>query len=201
MRLHRVTGFVLLMLGLAWPRSTSADLLREVTLPTGTVLSVRLDTPVGSDSSRPEDLVRARLSRAVAVRGFTAIPTGSSLVGTVTDVRRPGRVKGRAYVVVRFHKLVVGFDEYAISTGAVRRLARTTKKKDAMEIGGSAAGGAIIGGLLGGKKGAAVGGAVGGGAGTVHVLSTRGRDVRLATGTPLTVKLLAPCTLRVRVAS
>lgn len=202
--MHRFRVPVLAVLTLAsvsFPRTGSADEVRLVTLPPGTVLRVRLDTSVASDTSRREDPVHARLSRAIAIRGVTAIPEGSEIVGTVTEVKRPGRVKGRAHVALRFDKLLVGNEQYVIRTGAVRRLARTTKRKDALEIGGSAAGGAIIGGLLGGKKGAAVGGAVGGGAGTVYVLSTRGKDVRLGRGTPLSVKLLDPCKVRVRVAS
>ena len=46
---------------------------------------------------------------------------------------------------------------------AFQRTAASTKKKDAVKIGGGAAGGAIIGALVGGKKGAAIGTAVGGG--------------------------------------
>jgi hypothetical protein len=69
----------------------------------------------------------------------------------------------------------------------VRRLSRTpaTKGKDAAKIGIPATGGAIIGGILGGKKDAAMGAAVGGG--TAVVLATSGDEVRLASGTVLTV--------------
>ncbi len=66
-----------------------------------------------------------------------------------------------------------------------------------MEIGAPAAGGAIIGALLGGKQGALVGTAVGGGAGTAVVLSTRGKEVHLAKGSALAVKLVEPITVRV----
>ena len=55
-----------------------------------------------------------------------------------------------------------------------------TKKKDALTIGLPAAGGAVVGALVDGKKGAGIGAAVGGGAGTAVVLSTRGKDVRMA---------------------
>jgi beta-glucosidase len=52
--------------------------------------------------------------------------------------------------------------------------------------------GAIIGGIADGKKGAAIGSAIGGGAGTVGVLSTRGKEVRLGRGAPVAVRLLRP---------
>ncbi len=47
--------------------------------------------------------------------------------------------------------------------------------------------------------GAAKGAAIGGGAGTAVVLSTRGNDVRMGAGTPLSVKVTAPLTIRVPV--
>jgi hypothetical protein len=51
--------------------------------------------------------------------------------------------------------------------------------------------------LLGGKDGAAKGAAVGGGAGTAVVLSTRGNEIGMAAGAPLSVRLTAPLTVRV----
>ena len=54
----------------------------------------------------------------------------------------------------------------------------------------------MIGGIIGGGDGAAKGAAIGGGAGTGAVLATRGDEVRLPAGTPLSVKLAAPLTVR-----
>src|SRR5262249_10863694 len=78
---------------------------REVTVPAGTSLSVVLDTPVGSDISRVEQPVHAHLARSVLVNGATAIPGGSAVSGYVTSARRSGKVKGRAYVSMRFSSL------------------------------------------------------------------------------------------------
>jgi hypothetical protein len=173
---------------------------REITIPAGTMLNVVLDTAVGSDTSRTEQAVAAHLTRAVHVQGQTVLPEGSRLTGVVTDATRSAKVKGRAHVAVRFDSLTPRGDDhrYAIRTASVGRTAQGTKQKDAMEIGAPAAGGAIIGALLGGKKGALVGTAVGGGAGTAVVLSTRGKEVHLAKGSALALKLAAPVTVRVR---
>ncbi len=84
-----------------------------------------------------------------------------------------------------------------IRTGTVARVAPGTKKRDAATIGGGAVGGAIIGGILGGGDGAAKGAAIGGAGGTGVVLATRGKEVRLAAGTPISVRLTAPLTVRV----
>ena len=183
--------------------STPAPDAREVTIPSGTLLHVVLDTPVGSDTSRVEQRVAAHLARAIVVGGHAAVPSGSRIAGVVTDARRSGKVKGLAHVAVRFDSLSpTGEDErYPMQTSAVGRTAAATKKKDALEIGAPAAGGALIGALVGGKKGALVGGAVGGGAGTAVVMSTRGKEVHIPKGTALTLKLTAPLTVRVRASS
>ena len=169
----------------------------EITLPAGTVLRVLLDTSVGSATSQVEQPVYAHLSRALVMDGVTVLPTGSRVSGVVTDATRSGRVKGRAHVALRFDSLLPANEEtrYTIHTTAVGRTAPSTKKKDALEIAGPAAGGALIGALVGGKKGALVGTAAGGGAGTAIVLSTRGQEVRLPKGSPLTLRLSRPVTI------
>ena len=176
---------------------------REVTLPAGTILPVELTTAVASDSSNVEDAVRGRLRRAVTVQGVQAFPAGSALSGVVTVAERSARVKGRARVAFRFTAIDPPGDAERLSmrTETVSRLAPATKKQDAAKIGGGAAGGAIIGGILGGGDGAAKGAAIGGAAGTGVVLSTRGKEIRLAPGTPVSVRLAAPLTVRVRVAA
>jgi hypothetical protein len=55
----------------------------------------------------------------------------------------------------------------------------------------------VIGVIVGVGSGASKGAAIGGGAGTGAVLATRGDEVRLPAGTPLSVKLTAPLTVRV----
>jgi hypothetical protein len=181
-------------------RASKSSDVREVTIPAGTHLPIVLETAVASDTSRVEDPVRAHLARGVQVNGATVLPEGSRLSGTVTDATRSGRVKGRAHVAFRFDTLVpAGQDErYRTDTSAVGRMAPSTKKKDALEIGGGAAGGALIGGLIGGGKGALIGTAAGGGAGTAVVLSTRGKEIRLARGAALTLKLVKPVTVKVK---
>lgn len=173
--------------------------VREVTIPAGTVLPIDLETPVGSDISRPEQPVRGRLRRPVSVHGTQVLPSGTEVLGNVTAAERPGRVKGRGYVALRFNELEIpGEGRAHITTSTVSRMAPATKGKDAIEILAPAAGGAVLGRVLGGKKGAREGAVVGGAAGTGYVLSTRGKDVRLGKGTNLNVNLKAPVSVPVR---
>jgi len=173
---------------------------REVTVPAGTPLPIILDTSVASNTSRVEQPVRAHVSRDVRLDDEIVIPAGSDVYGNVTAVRRAGKVKGRSYIAFRLTTLVPrGSDErYRIDSGRIARTGRATKKKDAIKIGVPAAGGAAIGALIGGKKGALIGAGAGGGAGTAVVLSTRGEEVGLSRGVPLTLRLASPVRVRIR---
>ena len=172
---------------------------RDVTIPAGTVLPVDLETSVGSDTSRVEQPVRGALRRPVIINGVQVLSAGAAVFGHVTTARRPGKVKGRGLIAMRFTELdTPGEGRTRISSATVSRMAPATKEKDALQILAPAAGGAVVGRIVGGKKGAAEGALIGGGAGTAYVLSTRGKDVRLSRGAHLAVRLTAPVTVRVR---
>ena len=172
--------------------------VREVTIPAGTVLRLRVNRGFGSDISRVEDPVSATLARAVVVNGRTIFPAGSRASGYVTEATRPGKVRGRGRVAVRFTRIAPADESttYNMRTNSWVAVAPATKKKDALTIGIPAAGGAVIGALVDGKKGAAIGSAAGGGAGTAVVLSTRGKEVRINRGATLNVRLSEPLTVR-----
>ena len=171
----------------------------HVTIPAGTVLRLRTTRGFGSDISRVEDPVTATLARAVVVDGRTVIPAGSAASGYVSEATRPGKVKGRGRVAVRFTRIdPAGPESYSIRTRPWVAIAPATKKKDALTIGIPAAGGAAIGALIDGKKGAGIGTAIGGGAGTAAVLTTRGKDVRVGRGATLSIRLSEPLTVELR---
>lgn len=176
----------------------SETVYREVTIPSGTPLTLRMTSAVSSRHSHIEDAVNATLTRPIVVGGATVIPAGAAVSGYVTESTRSARVKGRARVGVRFTSLRADDERYDIRTAAVTRQARATKKADATKIGLSAGAGALVGALTGGKKGAAIGTAVGAAGGTGVVLATRGEEVQLGPGT-VTTRLTQPLTVRVRV--
>src|SRR5712692_10045046 len=53
---------------------------KEITLPAGTRLSVVLDTPVASNTSRAEQAVSGHLSRDVMANGVVVVPAGSEVL-------------------------------------------------------------------------------------------------------------------------
>jgi hypothetical protein len=167
-------------------------------VPSGTDLVLTLETAVSSETSKPDQPVRARVAKPVIVSGMTAIPEGSIVTGAVVSAERSGRVKGRASVALRFNEVIVSNTPHRITTERISRLAEATKGEDATKIGIATGVGTAIGAIAGGKKGAAIGAGVGGGAGTGAVLATRGEEVTIPAGATLrttiteTVRITAP---------
>jgi hypothetical protein len=161
---------------------------REVVIPAGTKLGVRLNTSVGSATSHVEQPVDATLMSPLRLEGVPVLPAGSHLQGIVSAAQRSGKVKGRAHVGLRFTRLTARDESYPIAA-QISRVAPATKTEDAEKIGIPAAGGAIVGALIDGKKGAAIGAAAGGGAGTAVVLATAGKEVSLPKGSVLSLRL------------
>jgi hypothetical protein len=172
---------------------------RELTVPAGTALTVVLDSSVSSNGSSLEDTVRGHLASSVRIDGIRALPAGSKLVGTVTEAKASGKVKGLARVAFRFDRITAHGETHSARTSAYAREAKSTKGKDAKKIGIGAGAGAIVGGIIGGGKGAAIGAGVGGGAGTGAVLATKGEEVAVAAGSQVRVTLQETVRVRVRI--
>ncbi len=167
-----------------------------LTIPVGEKLVVELETPISSVDSKTGDRFTARTSQAITVEGRAALPAGTQVLGHVAHAKRSDKVKGRAELTLEFDRVVTFDDEeISIEAEALRLEARSTQKKDAAKIGIGAGAGALVGAIVGGKKGAAIGTAVGGGAGTGAVLATRGEELILPEGTPITTRLLASVTV------
>lgn len=170
---------------------------REITVPAGTALPLELETALSSETAQVETPVRAKLKQALSVDGYTAIPAGAILSGEVTEVARAGKVKGRSRLSFTFTSLQAGNVREDLRTNPITFEGEASKGEDATKIGAGAIGGAIVGGIVGGGEGAAKGAAIGGAAGTGVVLATRGKDVKLASGTDIAAGLAAPLTIRV----
>lgn len=154
-----------------------SDQPARITLPVGTPLRVVLQTGVGSDTSTPGSEFSAVLADPVVVDGKTVLEKGTAVAGRVTDVKKSGRVKGRASISLTLTSLVRENKTIPIATHTYVGVARSTRKRDVAVIGGATGVGAAIGAIVGGGKGAATGAIIGGAGGTGTVLATRGADV------------------------
>jgi hypothetical protein len=180
------------------PAAPAEPVMMLMDVPSGTELSLILETAVSSETSKPDEPVRARVAKPVVISGMTVIPEGAAVTGSVVAAERSGRVKGVANVAIRFNRVTVANTPYTINTSRIAREAEATKGSDAKKIGIGAGVGAAIGAIAGGGDGAAIGAGVGGAAGTGVVLATRGKEVSIPAGTTLrttvqeTVRINAP---------
>jgi type IV secretory pathway VirB10-like protein len=170
----------------------------DLTVPSDAVLGLQIERTVSSELARVEDRVDARVTRDVRVADRIAIPAGSTVRGSVSEVDRGGRMKGKARLAIKFHTIVLADGtQLPLRTDAVVREGQSPGGETAAKVGGAAIGGAILGAILGGGKGAAIGGAVGAGAGTAAAMSNDRNAATLPAGTTVTVRVQSPVTVTV----
>jgi type IV secretory pathway VirB10-like protein len=162
------------------------------------VLGLRIDSTVSSEVAKIEDPVEARVTRDVRVGDDVAIPSGTRVLGSVTQVERGGKMKTAARIGIRFHTLVMADGtRLMVSTEAIYREGQSPGQESAAKVGAGAVGGAILGAIIGGGKGAAIGGAVGAAGGTGAVMAGGRNPAVLNSGTAVTVRLRQPVTVTV----
>lgn len=165
----------------------------EVTVPASSVVGLRVDTAITSETARVEDRVEARVMRDVMADGRVAIPAGTRVLGDVVLVDRGGKIKDKARLGVRFHTLVLASGlQVPFRTDAIYREGTSPGAESARKIGGAAVGGAILGAIIGGGKGAAIGGAAGAAGGSAVVMAGDRNAATLSAGSTVTVRLSAP---------
>jgi hypothetical protein len=170
----------------------------ELVVPADAVIGLQLETTVSSDRAKVEDAVDARVTRDVRVAGRVAIPAGSLVHGTVTEVERGGKMRERARLGIRFHTVVLANgDKLTLRTDAITREGSSPGRESAAKIGGAAIGGAILGAILGGGKGAAIGAGVGAGGGTAAVMAGEASTVTVPAGSTVSVRVRQPVAVTV----
>jgi len=168
----------------------------ELVIPRDSVIGLQTENRISSETAQVEDRVDARVTRDVRVSNRVAIPAGSRVVGTVTQVERGGKFKEQARLGIRFNSILLpDGTKLPISTETIVRLGEAPGNGTAAKIGGGTVGGAIIGAILGGAKGAAIGATAGAGAGTAAVTAGQRSTVVLPAGTPLSPRILSPVTV------
>jgi type IV secretion system protein VirB10 len=149
----------------------------------------------------------------VLAGGRIVIPVGSWVAGTVTEVKKPGRVKGRGELYIRFDTLILpngvtrdlrsrmdGMD--AGSTGELDRAEGKVKSEgnkagDVRTVAETTAAGASVGSIAGsaaghGMTGLGVGAAAGAAGGLIYTLVSRGPDAVVAKGSTVEMVLDRP---------
>jgi type IV secretion system protein VirB10 len=181
----------------------------RLVVPVHTVIPLTLKNAINSRTTFVGQAIYCETIYPITVGNRIIIPVGSYVKGSVTEVTKPGRVKGRAQIGVRFESITLpsgttrpmratlasysgsGDEDFNREEGRIE--GKSTKGKDAGTVATTATQGTVIGGLSSRSgTGAAVGALSGGVAGLVLVLATRGEHVVLPPGTNFELELSAP---------
>ena len=176
-------------------KTRAASQAAPVTIPAGTVITVRTGEALSSKTSQAGETFTATVARPVDVAGSVAIPDGAKATGTVTTAHPLGRFKGGAMLGLRLTSVEINGQTVPIDTAAVARAEKGKGKRSATMIGGGAGLGALIGGLAGGGKGAAIGALAGAGAGTAGTAFTGNKEIEIPAEYALSFKLTKPVQL------
>jgi type IV secretion system protein VirB10 len=184
-----------------------------IVLPAGTKIPLALKHAVSTKNAQVGDNLYLETTFPVVQNDRMVIPAGTYVQGTVAAVKRAGRIKGRAELLIHFTTMIFP-NGYTVSfPGALDNVpgadtqnvkdkegtiqANSQKGKDVATVAGTTATGTLIGAATGGGKGAGIGAGAGGAAGLLIAMLTRGNDVRLETGTGVEMVLERPLTLEV----
>ena len=173
------------------------------TVPTNTVIRARINESLNSGEARIGDRFTANVVEPVyAGNGVEVVPVGSRIGGRVTRVTRAGK-RTPGNITVAFDSIRLPNGRTAVINGSLTTLqaddvnadnegsvkGTSNRKRDAVFIGGGAAGGAIIGGIAGGGKGALIGGILGGALGTGARVLEKEKEAEVKSGTEFGVIL------------
>ena len=159
----------------------STSHVAHVTVPSGTSLEVTLGTSLSSENAGVGDAWTGSV-----LNGRDGIPAGSTVSGTVSAVKS-AKKGDRAMLDLALSSITVGNRSYRVHGSTEAIIAGSPRARNLGAIGAATAAGAVVGHAIGGSgKGTLIGAIVGGGAATGVVSQTKGWQVVLKTGTPLT---------------
>ncbi len=168
----------------------------SLTLPAGTIVTVRLTDLLSSDRNRVGDAFTTVLDQPLVAQGLVVAERGQTAMGRVAAAQSAGRVQGVSQLAVELNELVlVDGQQVPVRTQLIQSSAGTSRGRDVAGVGATTGVGAAIGAAAGGGTGAAIGAAAGAVAGIAGVLSTRGRATELYPETLLTFRLSDPVTI------
>jgi hypothetical protein len=173
----------------------------QITIPSGTVFSVRMIDSIDSTRSNAGDEFAATVEAPVVVGDRVVIPRNSNARVRLVQATSAGRVSGRSDLKVELVGVTAGGQTYPLETGNYEQVGASRGKRTAEAAGGGAVLGALIGALAGRGKGAAIGTVAGAGAGTAAGAATHGQQLRIPSETKLDFTLKSPVTITVNPAA
>jgi hypothetical protein len=179
------------------PAKPAPPAFRDITIPAGTTLPIRITQTLDSASSQQGDSFSGAVASDVVLDGIIAIPHGTHVSGRVDAVQEAGHFKGNSLLTIELTGLRHQGSSVPLSTEPYSLEGKGRGKNTAIKTGGGAAVGAILGGIFGGGRGAAIGAAAGGGLGAGSNAITRGEQVQIPSETLIRFHLTNSISLRV----
>jgi hypothetical protein len=175
------------------PKASSASTTR--TLEAWRQFSMATTATISSRTAKPGDVFTATVVADVQdAAGRVAIPAGSLVSGTITDVKSAPNPSSPGTLTLAVNSVAVNGRSYPINATidslATERSGRPISGGDAVKVGVGAAAGAIVGQIIGkNSKGTIIGAVVGAAAGGAYAAATKDGDISLPAGTHVLVTL------------
>lgn len=170
----------------------------NLTIPAGTVITVRTVNSVDSAVNHVGDEIAATVNSPIAEDGQLAIPRYAKARLRLISDQNAGHIRGRSEVQLQLVSVTVGGKTYAVHSGIYQQEGAVARGKQTAERAGiGAALGGIIGAIAGGGKGAAIGAGVGAGAGTGVQMATKAPPARIPSETLINFTLRSPLRITV----
>ncbi len=177
--------------GVSAPMGAAAS-RRNVEIPSGSQIVVRMIDDVDSERDQVGQTFRASIDEPIVLNGETVVPRGADVVAKLIDEKQSGKLTGTAELTLDLVSLTVNGKTIDIMTQEVTQASKSRTGQTAKVAGGTAALGAIIGAIAGGGTGAAIGAVAGAGAGGAVQVLTKGQRVKIPSETRLTFTLQQP---------
>lgn len=177
------------------PAKTPVVVSATRTLEASRQFSIATSAMITSRSAKPGDSFTASVvSDVLDAAGRVAIPAGSLVSGTITDVKSAPNPNSAGTLTLAVNSVAVNGRSYPINASiddlATERAGRAVSGSDAVKVGAGAAAGAIVGQIIGkNPKGTIIGAVVGGMAGGAYAVATKDSDIRLPAGTHILITL------------
>ena len=181
------------------PAAPAQPVVKEVTLPAGTRIPVRISEMLSSKDAQPQDVFHASLASDVGTQGVIALRQGAAILGRVIDARDATHFKGSSLLSLELTEIMANGKKISLVTAPYVQAGQGRGKNTAEKAGGGAVLGAIIGAIAGGGKGAAIGTLAGGAAGAGVNAVTKGEQVEIPAETLISFQLQSPLTLTVTI--
>lgn len=188
----------------------------KIVVPADTTIPLVLKNTISSRTASVGQAIYCETIYPISVGNRIVIPVGSYVKGSVTQVVRPGHVKGKAQIGLRFESLTLangvtlplratlsgfaGNGKEGFHPRESKIEGESSKGQDAGRVAETTITGTEIGAIAGAGshnvgKGLGIGSAAGAAGGLIWVLASRGKEIMLPSGTNLELQLSAPLAL------